>query len=208
MKFNTSTFYFSHPCPIRHGTLPRESFKDKEIVDYFLKFKETQPNNDVAQHGWRTDSFIHMEHAEVLQELLDQIHLWYCNNICRPRGPEFIAQDIAHFTDTKDLVIDANIWFQESLPGQVCQQHDHGTLARFSWVYYLDVEKDPAPLTFVERKQVGDEIMNAGEQHLAVHNKMIVMFPSFIHHLVKPAMDKRYILAGNINDITFGVEDK
>ena len=38
--------------------------------------------------------------------------------------------------------------FKNHLPGQVCQQHDHGTLARFSWVYYLDVEKDPAPSDF------------------------------------------------------------
>ena len=43
MKFNTSTSHFFHPVPIRHGTLPRESHKDKEIVDYFPKFKETQP---------------------------------------------------------------------------------------------------------------------------------------------------------------------
>ena len=61
-------------------------------------------------------------------------------------------------------------------------------------------------LTFVERKQVDNEIMNAGEQHSAVHNKMIVMFPFHSFSLVKSVMDKRYILAGNINDITFGVE--
>ena len=40
----------------------------------------------------------------------------------------------------------------------------------------------------------------------AVHNKMIVMFPAFIH-LVK-LMDKRYILAGNINDITFELKNE
>ena len=144
MKFNTSTFIFDiDPIPLDMEHFQENLQKDKEIVDYFSKFKETQSNNDVAQHGWRTDSFIPMDHADVLKELLDQIHLWYCNNICRPRGPEFIAQDIAHFTNTDDLVIDANIWFVNRFDKYV-QQHDHGTLARSSWVYYLMLKRIPS----------------------------------------------------------------
>ena len=86
------------------------------------------------------------------------------------------------------------------------QQHDSWNTSKIPVGYIILMLKRIPPLTFVERKQVDNEIMNAGEQHLAVHNKMIVMFPRLYVWL--NAMDKRYILAGNINDITFGVEDK
>ena len=203
MKFSCSTFYFSHPCTVKHGALVRTTKQDQDIIDYFLNIKPKADYLPKSEHGWRTDSFAHLEHGEVLKELLDQIHLWYCSNICPPRGPEFITNNYNEITNTDNLEIDANVWFQESLTGQVTQQHDHGTLARYSWVYYLSCDGEPSPLTFVKRDEVKSDIENVDELHLPVYNKMIVMFPSVLHHKVYPAKDKRYILAGNINDINF-----
>jgi hypothetical protein len=195
MKLSCSTVYISHPVAIRHGPLGMQKQQSKDIVDYFLKLKDKNlPTNE----SWKTDHNIHLDH-NILDPLLDQIHLWYCNNIIGPRGPKFMRDQ--KWPNTKSFDIDAEVWFQESLPGQGCPQHEHGTLSRYSWVYYLDVGEDNSPLTFVEMAENKNEIFPIDEVHLPVYNDMIVMFPSNIHHKVYPVNTTRYILAGNINDI-------
>ena len=106
-----------------------------------------------------------------------------------------------NWPNTKSFSIDAEVWFQESLSGQGCPQHEHGTLSRYSWVYYLDVGETNSPLTFIEMKETKSEVFPVDEIHLPVYNDMVVMFPSTIHHKVYPVNATRYILAGNINDI-------
>ena len=196
MKLSCSTLYISHPLSIRHGPLGANQQSSQHIIDHFLKVKEEDhPTNT----SWKTNHHIHLDH-EILNPLLDQIHLWYCNNIVGPRGPKFIQDQ--KWPNTKYFDIDAEVWFQESLPGQGCPQHEHGILSRYSWVYYLDVGKSNSPLTFVEMKETKNEVFPVDEIHLPVYNDMIVMFPSTIHHKVYPVDTTRYILAGNINDIT------
>jgi len=195
MKLSCSTLYISHPVAIRHGPLGMQKQQSKEIVDYFLKLKDKDlPTNQ----SWKTNHHIHLEH-NILDTVLDHIHLWYCNNVVGPRGPKFMQDQ--KWPNTKFFDIDAEVWFQESLPGQGCPQHEHGTLSRCSWVYYLDVGEDNSPLTFVEMKENKNEVFPVDEIHLPVYNDMVVMFPSNIHHKVYPVNTTRYILAGNINDI-------
>lgn len=200
MKFSCSTFYISHPVQIKHGQLQRTKEQDQSVIDYFTKIKEEQSDID-SSIPWKTNWWTHVDHQDVLSDLLDQIHLWYCKNICQPRGPNFLTNQ--EYIDPKNLHIDANVWFQEYLPGQFSQQHEHGLLSRFSWVYYLDCGEEPAPLTFVKRIEDKLDVNNVDEMHLPVYNKMIVMFPSMIHHKVYPSNSKRYVLAGNINDIVY-----
>ena len=195
MKLSCSTLYISHPTAIRHGPLGVNKQSRQSIVEHFLKLKDkSQPTNE----SWKTGHDIHLEH-DILNPLLDQIHLWYCNNIVGPRGPKFMQDQV--WPNTKFFDIDAEVWFQESLPGQGCPQHEHGTLSRYSWVYYLDVGESNSPLTFVEMKESKNEVFPVDEIHLPVYNDMVVMFPSNIHHKVYPVNTTRYILAGNINDI-------
>ncbi len=199
MTNSCSTLYISHPVAVRHGAL---GFNNRsQIVKYFLEQKE-QGNGIPATNynGWKTDSNIHQEH-EILDPLLDLVHTWYCNNIVGPRGPKFIQDQV--WPNTNFFNIDANVWFQESLPGQISPQHEHGTLSRYSWVYYLDVGEDNSPLTFIKLEDNKNEIFPVDEIHLPVYNDMIVMFPSFMHHKVYPSINKRYIIAGNINDIEY-----
>lgn len=197
MKLSCSTLYISHPTAIRHGPLGVNKQSRQSIVEHFLKLKDkSQPTNE----SWKTGHDIHLDH-DILNPLLDQIHLWYCHNVVGPRGPKFITDQIWH--DTGNLDIDAEVWFQESLPGQGCPQHEHGTLSRCSWVYYLDVGESNNPLTFVEMQESKNEIFPVDEVNLPVYNDMVVMFPSTIHHKVYPVNTTRYILAGNINDITY-----
>ena len=197
MKLSCSTLYISHPTAIRHGPLGVNKQSRQSIVEHFLKLKDkSQPTNE----SWKTGHDIHLDH-DILNPLLDQIHLWYCHNVVGPRGPKFITDQIWH--DTGNLDIDAEVWFQESLPGQGCPQHEHGTLSRYSWVYYLDVGESNNPLTFVEMQESKNEIFPVDEVNLPVYNDMVVMFPSTIHHKVYPVNTTRYILAGNINDITY-----
>tara|TARA_B100001287_G_scaffold244205_1_gene220719 strand:- start:614 stop:1273 length:660 start_codon:yes stop_codon:yes gene_type:complete len=201
MKFSCSTFYISHPAQVKHGQLQRTTAEDNKIIDYFLSIKAEQTDIDPNQ-TWKTNWYTHVEHQDIIGDLLDQIHSWYCLNVCEPRGPAFLTGQ--EYIDPKNLHIDANVWFQEYVPGHVSQQHEHGLLSRYSWVYYLKCEEDPSPLTFVQRGlNQKQEINNVDELHLPVYNKMLVMFPSFIHHKVYPANSKRYVLAGNINDIVY-----
>ena len=202
MTNSCSTFYISHPISIRHGQLGYSN--RKEIIDYFLDLKQkgdgVPPQED---RGWKTDWEIHLNHR-ILDKLLDMVHLWYCKHIVGPRGPSFIVK--SNLQNTDKFNIDANVWFQEYLPGQVSPQHEHGTLSRYSWVYYLDVGENSSPLTFVELEDNKNELQKVDEIHLPVYNDMIVMFPSIAHHKVYPCKTKRYVLAGNINDICY--EDK
>src|SRR6056300_1243404 len=152
MKLSCSTLYISHPTAIRHGPLGANKQSRQSIVEHFLKLKDkSQPINE----SWKTGHDIHLEH-DILNPLLDQIHLWYCNNIVGPRGPKFMQDQV--WPNTKFFDIDAEVWFQESLPGQGCPQHEHGTLSRYSWVYYLDVGESNNPLTFVEMKETKNEV--------------------------------------------------
>ena len=113
---------------------------------------------------------------------------------------------IKDFTTLADVQKFGEYMYQEYLPGQVSPQHEHGTLSRYSWVYYLDVGENSSPLTFVELEDNKNELQKVDEIHLPVYNDMIVMFPSIAHHKVYPCKTKRYVLAGNINDICY--EDK
>lgn len=196
-----STFYIEQPIPIKHGSLGRSHQLDREIIDYFLKLKENKEgvfsNNG---EGWKTDWYSHLDHP-ILEDLINQIGRWYEKNISAPRHnhsiPDFFKKDTP-------LVIDANIWFAEYLPGNLSNQHHHGNFPKISFVYYLEVEENGSPLTFI--RQTLDEyndIEFINEIDLAVHSGMLVMFPPNIHHKVRPTKTKRYIIAGNINDISY-----
>ena len=197
MKLSCSTMYISQPVAIRHGAIGFSKQFRQSIIEHFLKLKE---ESEPTHESWKTGHDIHLDH-NILNPLLDKIHLWYCHNVVGPRGPKFITSQV--WNNTQRLNIDAEVWFQESLPGQGCPQHEHGTLSRYSWVYYLDVGESNSPLTFVEMKETKNEVFPVDEIHLPVYNDMIVMFPSNIHHKVYPVNTTRYILAGNINDIKY-----
>jgi hypothetical protein len=198
MKYSINTFHLSHPMTIKHSHLGRSCNSDASIIDYFLENKK-QGNGipGVDEQGWKTEWFAHQEHSDVLGPLLDEVHLWYCTNILRPRGPKFITDQIQN---TNNLHIDANVWFQEYLPGQCSMPHEHGTYSRYSWVYYADVGDDPTPLTFI---QLNDDHEKVDEVHVPVYNGMIIMFPSSLLHRVSACNSNRYVIAGNINDIEY-----
>ena len=199
MKLACSNLYISQPTAIIHGPLGIPKQPRQSIIQHFLK--EKQDEQDVNPNvGWRTNNYAHLDN-DILNPILDQIHLFYCNNVVGPRGPKMITD--FHWQNTNNLEVDAEVWFQELLPGQGCPMHEHGTLSRYSWVYYLDVNEDATPLTFVETKANKNEISPVDETHLPVYNDLIVMFPSMILHKVNPVQTKRYILAGNINDICY-----
>lgn len=200
MKLACSTLHISQPVAIRHGPIGYASEHRQQIIEHFLKQKEQSDTYGQPGQGWRTHNHIHTEN-DILNPLLDLIHCWYCNNVVGPRGPKFVTD--WNWSNTNNLEIDAEVWFQELEPGQGCPKHEHGTLSRYSWVYYLDVSNGASPLTFTELKEHKGEMNEVDILHLPVYNDMIVMFPSTLLHQVYPVQNKRYILAGNINDITY-----
>lgn len=200
MKQAVSTLYISQPATIRHGPLGLHNQHRQSILNYFLKYKEENESSGLPGQGWRTDNYIHQDH-EIITPFLDQVHVWYCNNLVGPRGPKFVTD--WKWTNTNNLEIDCEVWFQELLPGQSCPKHEHGTLSRYSWVYYLDVDRGASPLTFTELKDFKNEKIEVDNVMLPVYTDLLVMFPSTLLHHVNPTDTKRYIIAGNINDIAY-----
>jgi len=196
-----STFYINCPVPVKHGSLGRNHALDIEIKNYFLELKDKKEgifsNNG---EGWKTDWYSHLEHP-ILEPLVNDIGRWYEKNISSPRN----NHEIPNFAKNQtQLDIDANIWFAEYLPGNISNQHHHGNFPKISFVYYLEVEENGSPLTFIQQNLDNyNDVEFTGEIDLAVHSGAIVMFPPFLHHKVLPTKTKRYIIAGNINDISY-----
>tara|TARA_B100000900_G_scaffold406536_1_gene417710 strand:- start:776 stop:1390 length:615 start_codon:yes stop_codon:yes gene_type:complete len=200
MKFAVSTLHFSQPVAIRHGSLGIQKAYRDSILEHFIKFKEQNETYGQPGQGWRTHNQIHQD-EEILTPLLDAIHVWYVNNITGPRGPKMISD--WQWQNTNNLEIDCEVWFQELLPGQGCPKHEHGTLSRYSWVYYLNVDDGATPLVFTKLQEQKNELSEVDTTLLSVYNDLLVMFPSTLLHHVEPAESNRYIIAGNINDVVY-----
>lgn len=188
--------YVRFPVPVKTDVLGRSYEQNAELIDYFLSLKARgEGASPLPNQGWKTDWDTHAD--PILNELLTDVYNWYIRNVAQPRNHRDYPE-IMH--DSLDLEVDANVWFQESLPGEECPVHDHGAVSKISWVYYLDVGDNPSPLTF----PIIDTNFNiVDEIHLPVYNDYIVMFPSLLPHLVYPSKSNRYIVAGNINDIRY-----
>lgn len=201
MEYTNSISYVTYPIPIKQGKLGRSNETNKALVDYFInEYKENQlgefsNNNQGWKLGWDEQP------DPKLDSLLYDVYSWYIKYISLPRNyknfPPQMLQDLP-------LKVDANVWFQESNPGEICPIHDHGTVTKTSWVYYLDVDKDPSPLSFpkLTRDNYGEQKI-VDYYNIPVYNDSIVMFPGFLPHMVYPSKGTRYIIAGNINDILY-----
>ncbi len=195
---NTAHVHF--PVSVKSGSLGRNAKDNNNLIKYFLSLKEQgQGSSPGFKQGWKTDW--NTDSDPILDSLLCDVYNWYINHIAPPTNYKDYPK-IMH--DSLELDVDANVWFQESLPGEECPIHDHGTISKNSWVYYLEVGHLPSPLTFpiINYNSYGDPKI-VDQTHLPVYNDCIVMFPSMLPHLVKPAETTRYIIAGNINNIIY-----
>lgn len=203
MQYTKSIHYITSPIPIKQGKLGRSQQLNKSLVDYFIsEYKDKNlgefPKNNT---GWKFQWDNITDHK--LDELLYKVYSWYIKHVSYPRNyknfPNQILNDL-------NITVDGSVWIQENKPGEGCPIHDHGTISKTSWVYYLDVGEDPSPLTFPQCI-----VNDYGEQtivdyfNIPVYNDSIVMFPGFIPHMVYPSNTTRYVVAGNINDIIYEV---
>lgn len=195
-----STIYIDYPAPIKHTVLPRTKEQDKKIIDYFLDLKKQGTQDRLSNvTGWKSSWKSHIEHSEVLDELIYQIAQFYVSYFAKPRNdsdvPDFVKE-------AENYDIDAEVWFAEYLKGDSADEHNHTWNSRSSFVYYLDVEDNGSPLTFVQKHwRNSGEINTVREIDLDVKRGTLVMFPSFVDHKVRETRSKRYVIAGNINDI-------
>jgi hypothetical protein len=195
-----STIYMDYPAPIKHTVLPRTKEQDKKIIDYFLDLKKQGTQDRLSNvTGWKSSWKSHIEHPEVLDDLIYQIAQFHVSYFAKPRNdsdvPDFVK-------DAESYDIDAEVWFAEYLKGDSADEHNHTWNSRSSFVYYLDVEDNGSPLTFVQKHwRNNGEINTVREIDLDVKRGTLVMFPSFVDHKVRETRSKRYVIAGNINDI-------
>jgi len=205
-QYAVSTMHIDYPCKIQHGHLGRSLEDDKKIIDYFKQFRKDNPDYEPSNlTGWRTSWKAHLDHHEILEELMMDILDWHNMNVSHPRNeldvPGLIKQQ-------RDFELHAEVWYSEYNKGDRADEHNHGTISRTSFVYYLDCEPDGSPLTFVKKAipKYGN-YKTVEEYHLQAYPGMVVFFPSFLDHKVYPTTSKRYVLAGNINDIIYKTPD-
>lgn len=194
-------FFIHNPIPIKYGFLNRAQHDNQKIIDYFLDLRK---NNKVVSEqgkGWKTDWYSHIDHSEVLSPLVNQILDWYIDHVNSPRNnhlPEIIKQE-------RNLDLDANVWFQGYNKGDISTPHDHSDYPRYSFSYYLNDET--TPLTFIRYEIVEGELKELEEIDFDVKQDMIMFFPSTTPHKVNPVKSERFVLAGNINDIAYRIND-
>lgn len=194
-----STIYIDHPCPIKHVKLDRTTSQDQKIINFFLDLKKSGVQSLSSNvSGWHSDWKSHKLYPDVLSELCNSIIEYHNAYVCNPRP---LTENPNFQSPTYNM--DAQVWFAEYLPGDRADAHHHSWTPKTSFVYYLDVEEGGAPLTFKQKKWFDYGDMDyVRSVDLNVHQGMLVMFPSFLHHEVKPTKKKRYVIAGNINDIS------
>lgn len=201
-----STLYIDHPIAVKHGHLGRTVKQDQKIIDYFDKLKLENPEirSDSNLTGWKTEWNAHVEHQEVLNNLMIEILRWYNYHVSHPRN-DHIPEP---FKEGENYDLDAEVWYTEYQPGDRADEHTHGSVSRTSFVYYLHTDDEGSPLTFVQKgkAQYSDFPTTQGEIHLPTYSGMLVMFPSFMYHKVHPTKTVRNVLAGNINDILYRVD--
>jgi len=192
-----STVFFDHPVPINHTMLTRTRVQDNEIINYFLQLKENgSPDRTSNLTGWKTPWDTHKQHKEILNDLINEIIDFHINVVMDPRPVE----------NQEGIKLDAEIWFAEYLENDCAQEHNHTWATRTSFVYYLGCDDHASALTFCQKHwRSQGQIDTVRELDLKVIPGMLVMFPGFINHMVKPTKGKRYVIAGNINDISIGV---
>ena len=100
-------------------------------------------------------------------------------------------------------VSDAEVWFAEYQPGDCAEEHDHAGQSRTSFCYYLDAETNSSPLTFVQKEWTNNGPMTVSKTNLPVAQGLLAMWPSVLKHEVAKTDKRRYIIAGNINDLSY-----
>lgn len=204
-NFSVSTTYVDHPCKIQHGFLGRSLNDDKPIIKYFKDIRKQNPEYKKSDlSSWRTDWEAHIEHHDILNELMMDIIRWHNLHVMPPRN-DYIHEQLKA---QEDFDIDAEVWYTEYDVNDKADEHHHGQISRTSFVYYLDCEPGGSPLTFVKKAVPQYGLYQSVEEFdLQTYPGMIVFFPSFLHHKVYPTTSKRYVLAGNINDIIYKTPD-
>jgi hypothetical protein len=197
-----STLYVDYPAPVKHTNLCRSKEDDQKIIDFFLDLKtQGAPDRLSNVTGWKSDWKSHILYQDALDNLFREIVQFYINYFVEPRN----SQDVPDFIkESENYNIDAEVWFAEYLPGDSADEHNHTWSSKASFVYYLDIEEGGSPLTFVQKHwRNHGSIDTVKEIDLHVHQGTLVLFPSFLDHKVKETTSKRYLIAGNINDITY-----
>lgn len=195
-----STAFIDHPVPIHHAKLLRAAADDQEIIDFFLKLKHNGTSDRTSNlTGWTSEWDSHLRYPLILDSLVREIAEFHSKFVMNPR----------HGSGTNDqLVLDAEIWFAEYNKGDYADEHNHTWSTRTSFVYFLGIEQDSSPLTFVQKYwRPEGTISTVKEMDLYVSSGTLVLFPGFINHKVRPTDGKRFVIAGNINDISEGNSD-
>lgn len=188
-------YSFPYPLSIKTQQLGRSKQDNQEIIDYFLNNQQLGFSLGTGL-GWRTDMDIHESQMNIIGQCIGSILDFYTAYVTEPRNGARVPEPVKQ---KNDLFVDLNTWFQAYDVGDRCQPHEHGIVSRSSWVYYLDAG-DGTPLVFEnpETKQF---------LSIPVEDDMLIMFPSFVVHKVDKITQKRFVLAGNINDTMYRTPD-
>lgn len=182
------TFYMDHPMTVYTCHMHHDNNKIKK---HFLNLKSKQASTVDNLSGWTSEFNIH-ETQRVVYDLFKEIVQVYTTKICPPRGN----------SNSKELSVDANMWFSEYTIDDYADEHFHTNLPKISFVYYLDCDKGSSPLTFCQKHHLPyGEYKTVKEIDLEISTGMCVFFPPYLYHKVNKTEASRFVIAGNILDV-------
>ena len=177
-----------------------DNYKDinEELLSYISNLREQNPKGirKSNSNGWHSKDF----------NLNDEIPKKFINAVSSNINTAFNDMD---WDIEKQIVKIKSIWAIINEKGASNERHHHGNSA-LSAAYYVHAPKDCGDIVFYDPRPAPvfshpiakkPNILNATVNSITPDEGLLVLFPSYLDHSVKPSLssDQRIVISFNIN---------
>ena len=176
------------------------NYKDvnKELYDYILNLRKENPEGIKKSNfnGWHSKDF----------DLNDETPKKFINAVSSNINTAFNDMD---WDIEKQIIQIKSIWAIINEKGASNERHHHGNSA-LSAAYYVRAPKDCGDIVFYDPRPAPvfshpiakkPNILNATVNSITPNEGMLVLFPSYLDHSVKPNLssNQRIVISFNVN---------
>jgi len=177
-----------------------DNYKDvnEEMYNYILNLKEQNPEGVKKSNfnGWHSKDF----------DLNDEVPKKFINAVSSNIKTAFIDMD---WDIEKQIIKIKSIWAIINEKGASNERHHHGNSA-LSAAYYVRAPKDCGDIVFYDPRPAPvfshpiakkPNILNATVNSITPDEGLLVLFPSYLDHSVKPNLssNQRIVISFNVN---------
>ena len=171
---------------------------NKELYNYILNLREQNPQGIKKSNsiGWHSKDF----------DLNDETPKKFINTVSSNINTAFNDMD---WDIEKQIIKIKSIWVIINEKGASNERHHHGNSA-LSAAYYVHAPKDCGDIVFYDPRPAPvfshpiakkPNILNATVNSITPDEGLLVLFPSYLDHSVKPNLssDQRIVISFNVN---------